>query len=132
MKAHGPGRRQTSTTAKLTTSHSAAGAQVLHLPADDAGRVRIPALLECLAGLGINSLMVEGGGEVISAFLSQRLVNQVVLTIAPLFLGGYRAVGQDISLPPEENAPGTAHLYPRLRDVGYENLGGDLIVWGRL
>jgi riboflavin biosynthesis pyrimidine reductase len=31
--------------------------------------------------LGINSLMAAGG-EVISAFLSQRLVNQVVLTIA--------------------------------------------------
>ena len=30
----------------------AAAAQVLHIPADDAGRVRIPALLECLAGSG--------------------------------------------------------------------------------
>ena len=31
--------------------------------------------------------------------LSQRLVNQVVLTIALLFLGGYRAVGSGYLLP---------------------------------
>jgi 3,4-dihydroxy 2-butanone 4-phosphate synthase/GTP cyclohydrolase II len=110
----------------------AAGAQVLHLPPDDSGHVRLPALLECLAGLGINSLMVEGGGEVISAFLSQRLVDQVVLTIAPLFLGGYRAVGQDVSVPTVEPGHDAASNYPRLRDAGCENLGGDLIVWGRL
>ena len=35
-----------------------------------------------------DSLMVEGAWEVISAFLSQRLVNQVVLTIAPCSWAG--------------------------------------------
>jgi 3,4-dihydroxy 2-butanone 4-phosphate synthase/GTP cyclohydrolase II len=110
----------------------AAGAHVLSLPPDDAGRIRLPALLERLAGLGINSLMVEGGGEVITAFFSQRLVNQVVLTIAPLFLGGYPAVGQDVSVSPVGHEQGAAPIYPRLTDAGYENLGGDLIVWGRL
>jgi 3,4-dihydroxy 2-butanone 4-phosphate synthase/GTP cyclohydrolase II len=113
-------------------SLEAAGAQVLRFSPDEAGRIRLPALLECLAGLGINSLMVEGGGEVISAFLSQRLVDQVVLTIAPLFLGGYRSVGQDVSVPPVEQGHGAAPVYPRLRDAGSENLGDDLIVWGRL
>ena len=69
------------------------GALLLRLPPDSAGRVSIPALLERLAGLGIDSLMVEGGARVISAFLQQNLVDRIVLTVAPVFLGGLRSGG---------------------------------------
>jgi riboflavin-specific deaminase-like protein len=99
------------------------GVKILRLPADSAGGVSVPALLERLAGLGINSLMVEGGARVISAFLQQNLVDRIVLTVAPVFLGGLRAVGQDAF---------TSNPYPRLQEMGAEQLGKDLIVWGSL
>jgi GTP cyclohydrolase II len=97
-----------------------AGARLLDLPPDEAGRVSLPALLACLAEEGIDSLMVEGGARVIRAFLSQGLADHLVLTIAPLFVGGLHAI--------EEPLPD----FPRLEEVGYERLGDDLIVWGRI
>jgi GTP cyclohydrolase II len=99
-----------------------AGARLLDLPPDPAGGVSLPALLACLAADGIDSLMVEGGAQVIQACLSQGLADTLVLTIAPLFVGGLHAV--------EGLLPGPG--FPRLEGAGYERLGEDLIVWGRI
>ena len=104
----------------------AAGALVLRFPQDDQGRIPLPALLERLAGLGINSLMVEGGGEVISAFLSQQLIDLAVLTITPVFIGGYHLLG-----PWANSLHSPTPHYPRIKDPAYQNLGEDLIVWGK-
>jgi 3,4-dihydroxy 2-butanone 4-phosphate synthase/GTP cyclohydrolase II len=98
-----------------------AGARLLRFPPGPDGRIPLPALLERLAELGVNSLMVEGGAEVITAFLANRLADQVVLTVAPLFVGGLRAVGGSAPLPD----------FSRLRQVQAEQYGEDLIVWGR-
>jgi 3,4-dihydroxy 2-butanone 4-phosphate synthase/GTP cyclohydrolase II len=97
-----------------------AGAQVLVLPASDDGRVDPGALLGRLGELGIGSLMVEGGAAVIGSFLRERLVNFIVLTIAPLFLGG---------LPSVEI--GRAGGLPRLADLQFAAFGQDLVIWGR-
>lgn len=55
---------------------------------EEGGRVSVPAALEVLASHGVTSLMVEGGGEVLGAFLAARLLDQVALFRAPLLLGG--------------------------------------------
>lgn len=102
------------------TELEAAGATVLALPEDDHGRVALDALLDCLGQRGVRRLMVEGGAAVITAFLTAGLVDLVSITIAPLFLGGLRAV--------EAPLPGL----PRLQEAVYEPAGADLIVWGRL
>ena len=60
----------------------AAGARVLVLPGNN-GWVDLADLLKHLGSMGINSLMVEGGARVITSFLASRLVDQVVLTLAP-------------------------------------------------
>ena len=65
------------------------GAKVLVLPSQN-GWVDLTSLLERLGELGMNSLMVEGGAQIITSFLSFRLVDQVVLTIAPMLVGGLR------------------------------------------
>ena len=97
----------------------AVGARILRLPADIEGRVSLPVLLNRLVELGINSLMVEGGARIITSFLSERLVDSVVLTIAPMFVGGLHAASR------------LAHLH-RLHNVHHQQLGADLIVWGDL
>lgn len=97
-----------------------AGARVLALSADPDGRVNLLALLEKLAEMGVSSLMVEGGARVIAGFLRARLVDMVVLTIAPLYLGG---------LPALEAVPGDQ--LPRLENPRYEAFGEDLVVWGQ-
>ena len=96
------------------------GARVLHLPPGEDGRVSLPALLGCLGEMGINSLMVEGGASVIASFLAQGLVDRLVLTIAPLLVGGLHIeIGQDA-------------ISYRMDHVGYERLGEDLVVWGAI
>lgn len=56
------------------------------------GRVALgPALVE-LFRRGLGSLMVEGGSEVLGAFLSERLFDELLLFRAPLLLGGRRGL----------------------------------------
>lgn len=100
-----------------------AGARLLPFPLDVSGRVPLDALLACLAEMGINTLMVEGGARVITAFLESQLVDRLVLTLAPVIIGGLGAV--------ESNLAREAGLL-RLHEPGYERLGDDLVVWGSL
>jgi diaminohydroxyphosphoribosylaminopyrimidine deaminase/5-amino-6-(5-phosphoribosylamino)uracil reductase len=64
-----------------------AGIDVVEVAGEE-GRVSLPGAIEALASRGITSLMVEGGSEVLGAFLAARLADQVALFRAPLLLGG--------------------------------------------
>jgi GTP cyclohydrolase II len=100
----------------------AAGARVLRLPANAKGQVDLAALLERLGELGINSLMVEGGARIITSVLSDQLVDYVVLTVAPMLVGGLRAVRRLGQSDPV--------CLPRLRNLHYQRLEEDLVLWG--
>ena len=99
----------------------AAGATVLRLPASTDGRVDLAALLERLATLGVSSVMVEGGARIIASFLAQRLVDRIVVTVAPRLVGGVHPLGQ---------TDASAVRYPSLRNVHYQRAGDDMVVWG--
>jgi 3,4-dihydroxy 2-butanone 4-phosphate synthase/GTP cyclohydrolase II len=103
-----------------------AGVRVFRFPGDALGFVPLTPLLQRLATEGINSIMVEGGARVIGSFLSAGLVNQVIITIAPRFVGGLAAVDFD------ESKPGTDLSVPDVRVMGVEKLGEDLVIWGKL
>ncbi len=102
----------------------AAGARVIRLPAGADGLVDLPALLEHLHRQRIRSLMVEGGAAVISSFLAGHLADRLILTIAPMILGGLNA------------AAGLSQLngrpMPRLSRPRYQALGKDMILYGEL
>jgi 5-amino-6-(5-phosphoribosylamino)uracil reductase len=49
--------------------------------------IDLPALLADLSGRGVRRLMVEGGEQVHTAFLSRGLVDEIHLAIAPLLVG---------------------------------------------
>jgi GTP cyclohydrolase II len=96
----------------------ASGAEVLPLPADHAGRVSLPHLLDELGARGIQRLMVEGGAAIITAFLSQGLAHCLSVTIAPRLLGGVRAL--------------QSALDPPLRNPVWRLSGPDVILEARL
>jgi 5-amino-6-(5-phosphoribosylamino)uracil reductase/diaminohydroxyphosphoribosylaminopyrimidine deaminase/5-amino-6-(5-phosphoribosylamino)uracil reductase len=101
------------------------GASILVLPEDDAGHVQIAPLLERLAERGVRSVMVEGGAGLITAFLRARLVDRMVVTLAPKVLGrGIDAVG-DLEIGDLTNAL-------RLVDVVYERYGDDIVIDGKV
>ncbi len=58
---------------------------------DGGRRVRMRRLTEDLADRGVERLMVEGGGVVHTQFLSDDLVDELQLVIAPFFIGDSRA-----------------------------------------
>ena len=64
--------------------------------------------------------MVEGGARIITSFLAERLVDHIVLTVAPRLVGGIRAV--------RRLAHGDPAL-PRLRNLRYQWLEDDLVLW---
>lgn len=71
------------------------GAEVLRLPSEpDGQRVSLQALLAELHRRAVKSVLVEGGAGIITALLSARLVNRMVVAIAPKIIGqGIEAVG---------------------------------------
>lgn len=99
----------------------AAGAEIWEIPRDSSGRLSLAALLTALGQAGTNSLMVEGGAHVITSFLRARLVDQVILTVAPLFIGGLNAVEETL-------LPGPL----RLEAGGITRMEEDIILWGKI
>lgn len=101
------------------------GARILRVPCDP---VTLVDVLQVLWQAGIRSVMVEGGAQVITAFLQARLVDAMVITIAPVLVGGIKGVEGLLSGPRE---PGKPAVFPRLVQRGSCQLGEDLLVWGR-
>jgi 3,4-dihydroxy 2-butanone 4-phosphate synthase/GTP cyclohydrolase II len=95
-----------------------AGGRVLEVPRTTTGLVDLRQAMRSLQREGLRSVMVEGGSRVARSFLEQGLVDWIVVTLTPVFIAGKPAL-----------APGDRPL-PRLRFVGWEASGPDLIVWG--
>jgi 5-amino-6-(5-phosphoribosylamino)uracil reductase len=53
--------------------------------------VSVAAIAEDLSARGVDRLMVEGGGTVLTQFLTADLVDELHLVVAPLFVGDSRA-----------------------------------------
>jgi diaminohydroxyphosphoribosylaminopyrimidine deaminase/5-amino-6-(5-phosphoribosylamino)uracil reductase len=100
------------------------GARVLELP-EVAGRVSLPALLELLGTQQVQSLLVEGGAEVLGAFFDQKLVNLFRFFYAPTILGGGTALGVVGGL-------GVRRLKeaPRAKNLKIRRVGEDFLVSG--
>jgi GTP cyclohydrolase II len=102
------------------------GATVLQLPSSAGGSIDLRALLASLYDLGIRSVMVEGGATVITSFLTEQLVDFVVVTVAPTFLGGVNALSRPST--GEDAAPLPA--LPVLAAATALQLGNDVVVSG--
>ncbi|KAL6307679.1 dihydrofolate reductase-like domain-containing protein [Sparassis latifolia] len=111
-----------------------AGARVLEVRTDH-GMISIPELLRTLRGLGIRSLMVEGGASVIKSFLAankhpagpdrpaavaeRTFLDMVIITIAPTLVGRDGiSYGSDL----------LAEELPVLRHLNTELFGRDAVV----
>ena len=71
---------------------SAAGAEVIELAGDR--EHRLGAALAELGGRGISSLLVEGGAQLAGSLLAAGEVDRLCVFVAPLVLGGGRALAE--------------------------------------
>ena len=64
------------------------GVEILRLPSYADERVDLEALLTALGARGIADLLVEGGATLSATLLQRRLVDKVIVFIAPKMIGG--------------------------------------------
>ncbi len=104
----------------------ALGADVLVMPEDN-GRVALEPLMQELGRRRVQSILVEGGAEVLGAFLDQRLVDKFFFFYAPKILGGKEAY-------PAVAGLGAARLAEahQAQNLSLRRLGPDFLVSGYL
>lgn len=66
------------------------GAKIIHQKNND-GKIDLRALLKELKIMEIDSILVEGGGQVHASFLEDRLADKILWFIAPKIIGGKMA-----------------------------------------
>ncbi len=99
-----------------------AGVEVISVPTRQS-RVPLRSLLRLLAKRGIQSILIEGGGEILASAFSEKLVDHVLWFVAPLIVGGHQA-------PSSVQGVGVAHLpqAARLTRSRIRLIGPDLLV----
>lgn len=109
----------------LTTDEPAVvgGAAVERVEADEGGRPAIAAVLKALKRHGVDSLLIEGGGQVAASFTAADAVDAIEWFRAPILLGGTgRPCVAALAMEALSDAP-------RFRRLAVEPLGADL--WER-
>jgi diaminohydroxyphosphoribosylaminopyrimidine deaminase/5-amino-6-(5-phosphoribosylamino)uracil reductase len=109
-----------------TDALEAAGAQVLVATGENEP-ARVRSALDQLGGLGIASVLLEGGPHLAGAFLDTGEIDEIRLFLAPLLLGGSAA------RDPLEGK-GVERISEALRALTFdcESLGEDLLISARL
>jgi len=105
---------------------AATGAVIHRVPVDQSNQLDLRAVLRVLGSLNITSVLVEGGAKIHSSMLQQKLVDEVYLFIAPLFIGQQGAPLLS-SFVHTENRTGC-----RLQQVEVQQLGEDTLIHGIL
>ena len=95
------------------------------LPLRGSARVPLRPFFRLLAERGVQSVLIEGGGEVIASAFKDRLVDHVSWCVAPIFIGGREAPGS-------VGGEGTARLTQavRLANVTVDRVGPDVCIAG--
>jgi diaminohydroxyphosphoribosylaminopyrimidine deaminase/5-amino-6-(5-phosphoribosylamino)uracil reductase len=101
------------------------GVEVLLVPGKQ-GRIGFAEVARALGDRGITSLLVEGGGTVAAAALRARVVDRIVLFVAPTILGGdgIPAVG-DLGI-------GRVGAAIQVEHLASARIGRDLVLEGRV
>lgn len=105
----------------------AAGVKVLHIDADEDGRVDMAKLLKALGEEGICSILAEGGGTLHGSLIEHKLVDKAYFFIAPKIVGGESAKGPVMGRGIAELAEAV-----QLENLNVENLDGDILLYGRV
>jgi diaminohydroxyphosphoribosylaminopyrimidine deaminase / 5-amino-6-(5-phosphoribosylamino)uracil reductase len=101
------------------------GARVVRLARDADGRFSWEEILNHLGSLGLHSVLVEGGGSILSSLIRSRLVDELLIFAAPRILGGGLPL---VAFP----APDTIAMAMPLVISEARVIGGDVLIRARL
>ena len=101
------------------------GAEILWAEKNRRGGVDLRDLLEKLGHMGITSVLVEGGSQIITSFLKERLADKIVIVMAPKLIGkGIEALGDMEILNLKEAL--------RISRMKTKRIGEDIVIEGYL
>ena len=100
------------------------GAQILEI-SPKGGRIDLPLLMERLGGLGITSLLIEGGASVAGSALADGIVDKVAIFYAPKLLASDQGIPMCRGEGPEMMRDALA-----LQRVSVSRVGEDILVEG--
>ena len=89
------------------------------------GKIDLNEAMKYLAEIGVLNLMVEGGGEIISEFMREKLADYVKFFIAPRILGEGGGININAGFETVNDAF-------RLDKINAQKLGEDILLEGRL
>lgn len=64
-----------------------AGIKLIPVETNDKGKLNVPSALYALTELGISSVLVEGGAELLSDFAKTQMIDEMHIFIAPIIIG---------------------------------------------
>ena len=91
------------------------------------GHVDINDLMTKLGAMGIDSLLLEGGGNLNAAFLEAGCVDEVWAFIAPKIIGGESAKTPVTGKGIEKMSDAI-----QLQDIDIQNINGDFLIKGKI
>jgi diaminohydroxyphosphoribosylaminopyrimidine deaminase/5-amino-6-(5-phosphoribosylamino)uracil reductase len=97
--------------------------EIMFAQSENNGKVDIERVLQLLGDLGVNYLLVEGGAEVFSSFVSRRLFDEISLFINPSFMGKGIGMTRNVNVTSLEDRIG-------FNVLRVSNLEGDLWIEG--
>ncbi|WP_193182514.1 RibD family protein [Nisaea sediminum] len=83
------------------------------------GRADPHLLLEALRGRGLSTILIEGGGQTISRFLSEKLIDRLQVSVAPMIIGSGRP---GLVLPEIEKLDAALRFEARTYPLGKDTL----------
>jgi diaminohydroxyphosphoribosylaminopyrimidine deaminase/5-amino-6-(5-phosphoribosylamino)uracil reductase len=92
---------------------------------EKAGQVNLKDLMKKLAGMGITSVLVEGGGMLIGSLFDEGLVDKMMFFISPKIIGGKEAISSVMG-------QGVARIEKaaKLKNVSLRRFGEDFLIEG--
>ncbi|MFQ5431567.1 MAG: bifunctional diaminohydroxyphosphoribosylaminopyrimidine deaminase/5-amino-6-(5-phosphoribosylamino)uracil reductase RibD [Nitrospinota bacterium] len=102
------------------------GALILHTGLTE-NRINLQRLMKELARRGIINVLLEGGGELLTSAIEQRIADRAAFFIAPILLGG----GEKYSIFHGKNINRVSDAL-RLKDVTYKNIDDNVLVEGKV
>jgi diaminohydroxyphosphoribosylaminopyrimidine deaminase/5-amino-6-(5-phosphoribosylamino)uracil reductase len=102
------------------------GAEVIRLPGA-AGGIDLPKALAWLGERGIASLLIEGGGRLLTSMIEARLADRLFLTVSPKLVGG----GKEARSLIEGGGIDFMREALRLSDPSSFAIGQDIVLEGR-
>ena len=112
------GVRRLLVTAQGTRCAPPSGVEILALPTADR-HIAPPAILAALAERGLRRVLIEGGADTVSRFLTAGCLDRLHVMVAPIILGAGRA---SFILPPIERADQALRLPIRAHQLDDEVL----------